>query len=154
MKAESGAGDPGGATIVLVVRRLIEASPGFLFDAWTQPALLVRWWGPTGMSCPEAEVDLRPGGQFRIANRFPDGRIRWIHGSFERVERPRLLVYSWQFDGAPIPPERVTVRFEPRGTACEVVVVHERIADSATGDQHQAGWDGCLDGLERLAAGA
>jgi len=43
----------------------------------------------------------------------------------------------------------VTVRFEPKGDGTEVIVVHERIADEATRDDHEKGWAGCLDGLER-----
>jgi uncharacterized protein YndB with AHSA1/START domain len=143
----------GSASVSLVVRRVIAASPDVLFDAWTRPELLVRWWGPQGVTCPEAHVDLRPGGALRIANRFTDGRIRWIHGVFERVERPRLLVYSWGMDVQSVHVERVTVRFEPREAACEVIVVHERIPDARTRDEHHAGWDGCLDGLVRLVAG-
>jgi uncharacterized protein YndB with AHSA1/START domain len=152
VSVRTGSSGSGAASISLVVRRVIAASPAFLFDAWTRPELLIQWWGPKGVTCPEAQVDLRAGGTLRIANRFPDGRVRWIHGTFERVEAPHLLVYSWQLDDAPVRVERVTVRFEPRGTGCEVIVVHERIADARTRDQHQAGWAACLDGLERLVA--
>jgi uncharacterized protein YndB with AHSA1/START domain len=144
-----------GAGLTLEVRRTIAATAQFLFDAWTQPALLVQWWGPAGVTCPEAQVDLRVGGVLRIANRFPDGRIVWIHGVFERVEPPSLLAYSWrlgQEDAASS--ERVTVRFEPRGDCCEVIVVHERVVDAAARAQHEAGWTGCLDGLQRLVARA
>jgi len=41
----------------------------------------------------------------------------------------------------------VTVRFEPRGSATEVIVLHERIADEATSADHEHGWNGCLDNL-------
>jgi uncharacterized protein YndB with AHSA1/START domain len=136
------------AGITLVVRRTIAASPEFLFDAWTQPQQLVQWWGPAGVTCPQAEIDLRPGGALRIANLLPDGRTLWISGKFEKIERPKLLVYSWQL-GEQDRVERVTVRFEARGDACELTVTHERIADATTRDQHEAGWKGCIDGLER-----
>jgi uncharacterized protein YndB with AHSA1/START domain len=136
------------ADITLVVRRTIAASPAFLFDAWTQPQQLVDWWGPAGVTCPHAEVDLRPGGALRIANLLPDGRTVWITGKFEKIDRPKLLVYSWQL-GEQEHVERVTVRFEPRGDACELIVTHERIVDATSRDQHETGWKGCLDGLER-----
>jgi hypothetical protein len=42
----------------------------------------------------------------------------------------------------------VTVRFEPRGEATEVVVVHEDIPSEPVRESHVAGWSGCLDGLE------
>jgi uncharacterized protein YndB with AHSA1/START domain len=66
--------------ITLVVRRTIRATPERLFEAWTEPAQLRRWWGPQDVECLDAQVDLRVGGQYRIANRFPDGRIVWIAG--------------------------------------------------------------------------
>ena len=135
--------------ITLVVRRTIRATPDRLFDAWTDPAQLVRWWGPQGVVCTHAEIDLRIGAHYRLANRFPDGTVVWIAGEFERIDPPFRLVYSWrvepQVDG-----ERVTVTFEPRGDVTDVVVRHERIPDSARRDRHEIGWRDCLEGLENL----
>jgi uncharacterized protein YndB with AHSA1/START domain len=59
----------------LIVRRTIAATPARLFDAWTTPELLTQWWGPANVTCPAAEVDLRVGGQYRIANQMPDGSV-------------------------------------------------------------------------------
>lgn len=139
------------ADIALVVRRIIRATPEQLFEAWTEPSHLLRWWGPQGVTCEGAEVDLRVGGRYRIANALPDGRVLVLNGEFEVVERPSKLVYTWRVDGVSGTPERVTVRFERRDGATEVVVTHERITDEATRDSHRLGWEGCLDGLERHA---
>ena len=132
--------------ITLVVRRTIRATPERLFEAWTEPAQLRRWWGPQDVECLDAQVDLRVGGQYRIANRFPDGRILWIAGQFEVIEPPDRLVYTWSVEPQTVQ-ERVTVRFERRLVGTEVVVVHERIADARTRDQHEQGWRECLEGL-------
>ena len=132
---------------VLVVRRTIRAAPERLFAAWTEPAQLLRWWGPAGVACVDPEVDLRPGGRYRIGNRFPDGNVVWIAGEFEVVAAPHLLVYSWQLEGTGEAPERVSVRFEARDGGTEVIVTHEKIAGRARRDQHERGWEGCLDGL-------
>jgi uncharacterized protein YndB with AHSA1/START domain len=133
----------------LVVRRTIRATPDVLFAAWTEPAHLVNWWGPTGVECIDAAVDLRVGGAYRIANRFPDGNVVWIRGTFETIERPRLIAYTWQLESAtaPMPPERVTVRFDARDDGTEVVIQHERIANDTARRGHELGWEGCLDGL-------
>ena len=120
------------------------------FAAWTEPAQITRWWGPSGASCPEAHVDLRPGGEYRIANRFPDGRVVWIRGRFLTIERPYRLVYTWRVDDDPTTSseELVSVSFEPRPPdSTEVVVVHERIADDDRRRTHAVGWAGCLDGF-------
>lgn len=142
------------AEISLVARRLIAAPRQRVFAAWTDPALLPKWWGPPGVHCPKAEVDLRVGGRYRIANALPDGSVLWIAGTFERVDPPRRLVYSWAHEPHRADTEhtRVTVRFEARGDATEVIVVHERFPTEAVRDTHLDGWQGCLDGLERASS--
>jgi uncharacterized protein YndB with AHSA1/START domain len=135
--------------ITLVVRRTIRATPERLFDAWTRPEQLVEWWGPEGVQCIAAEVDLRVGGRYRIGNRLPDGRELWIVGAFEAIERPRRLVYSWQLEGSARPAERVIVQFAGNGAETEVIITHQRIADETLRDEHAHGWAGCLDGLSR-----
>lgn len=135
----------------LVVRRRINATPEKPFAAWTQPALLVRWWGPQGVACPAAEIDLRVGGAYRIANQFPDGRVLWISGIFEVIEPPHRLTYTWKLESQAGPAERVMVCFEAHGDATEVVVTHERIPDEAVRTSHERGWIGCLDNLVRYA---
>jgi uncharacterized protein YndB with AHSA1/START domain len=132
--------------LALTVRRVIAAPPATLFEAWTTPALLRAWWGPKDVRCIEADVDLRIGGAYRLGNQLPDGRVLWITGAFELIERPKKLVYSWQVGDEPT--SRVTVRFdpvEPGGT--EVTVFHERIGSVAVREDHGAGWAGCLQGL-------
>ena len=135
------------AAATLVVRRRIKSTPERLFAAWTQPALLMSWWGPAGVDCPATEIDLRVGGSYRIANRFPDGNVIWIEGIFEAVDAPHRLVYSWKLATQNGPPERVTVCFVADGAFTEVVVTHERIASEAARTTHEYGWTGCLDEL-------
>jgi len=136
-------------TVSLLTRRTIRASAERLFAAWTEPAQLRQWWGPEGVVCPEAEIDLRVGGGYRIANRFPDGRVVWIVGEFRQVLPPRELVYTWRLEppSAESDDTRVTVRFEPRGAATEVIVLHERFTSLAFRDSTQAGWRDCLQRL-------
>jgi uncharacterized protein YndB with AHSA1/START domain len=73
--------------------------------------------------------------------------VVWIVGEFEVVEPPRRLTYTWRLEGISDAAERVTVRFEARGTATEVTVTHERIPNQALRHQHEQGWQGCLEGL-------
>jgi len=142
-----------GSGVTLVVRRRIRARPERLFAAWTRPSQLLDWWGPDGVDCVDPEVDLRVGGRYRIGNRFPDGNVVWIAGEFIAVEPPHLLRYTWRLEGAGgDAAEEVTVRFEPHGDATEVIVAHERIANEAIRDRHREGWEGCLDGLEKVVS--
>jgi uncharacterized protein YndB with AHSA1/START domain len=143
--------------VALVVRRTIKAPVARVFEAWTQPEQLRRWWGPRPVTCSDAEVDLRVGGAYRIGNLVPDGHVVWISGEFEVVDPPHRLVYTWHVEGkAPPTPERsrVTVRFEPHAAGTEVIVVHERIPTQETRADHEQGWNGCLEGLENFFSAA
>jgi len=133
--------------IALIARRTIRASAMTLFDAWTRPEELRAWWGPRPVTCSGAEVDLRVGGGYRISNLLPDGRTLVIEGEFRVVERPSRLVYTWC--AGEDRESLVTVRFEPRGDATEVIVVHEQIPNETLRESHEMGWTGCLDGLEK-----
>ena len=131
--------------------RLIRASPERLFEAWTVPEQLCRWWGPPGVQCTGAEFDLRPGGQYRIDNLLPDGAVVCISGEFVEVLRPKRLVYTWQTT-EDLPVELVTVEFIPRGPNTEVRVVHEKVPTQDLAERHELGWDGCLSGLATYIA--
>ena len=103
--------------------------------------------GPGPVRCADAEIDLQVGGHYRIAKQFPDGKLVWIAGEFELVAPSHKLVYTWRVEPDSNASERVTVQFEPRFGATEVIVVHDRIPNTATRDLHAHGWHGCLDGL-------
>ena len=86
-------------------------------------------------------------GRYRIGNRFPDGSVIWISGTFEWIDAPHKLVYTWQIGTDPRE-ELVTVSFRPTADGqTEVTVVHERIPEPTTRDRHEAGWLGCLKKL-------
>ena len=144
-----------GDLLALNVKAYIPASPRQVFTAWTTPCELQKWWGPENVRCVSAEIDLRVGGEYRIANELPDKSILWISGVFERIEIPKLLVYTWSTGQTRLASEKVTVEFRQSGPGTEVCVRHERIKTRALCDQHRQGWRGCLNGLaERLKPAA
>lgn len=53
----------------LVVMRTFDGPAHMVFDAWTKPELLKRWWVPKslGVTLFECESDLRVGGTYRYA---------------------------------------------------------------------------------------
>ena len=131
---------------LLTVRRIIRASREKVFAAWTTPDLLMKWWGPRGVTCAHAEIDLRPGGTYRLGNRHADGSTTWIFGVFELVHPPEALVYSWNIGLPGADGSRVRVEFRNHAVGTEVEVRHERLSETARG-MHSEGWNGCLDGL-------
>ena len=136
----------------LTISRVIRAPRQKVFSAWTTPELLTKWWGPGHVTCPEAHVDLREGGGYRLANLEADGSIVWISGRFERVRAPEELVYTWKVSIIPGEATLVRVKFLPHPDGTELVLVHERFAAEALRDMHLQGWGGCLDKLEAFIA--
>ncbi len=135
------------------IRRVIRAPAERIFAAWTQPDQLRTWWGPPGVRCVDATVDLRVGGSYRIVNELPDGSRITISGEFTLVSPPRLLAYTWSTDPNDPQREQVTVRLEPQGASTEIVIVHELITDPSIREEHERGWEGCLDGLREYVSG-
>lgn len=138
----------------LNLTRVIRAPREDVFAAWTDPESLKEWWGPGPVICPEAHVDLREGGDYRLANREVDGSITWISGRFERVRPPEELVYTWAVSILPdAPATLVRVLFLPHPDGTELLLTHERFALEAVRDMHVQGWGGCIDKLEKMLAG-
>ncbi len=136
----------------LNLRRTFKASREKVFRAWTDPEELKKWWGPEGYSTPSAEVDLRIGGKYRLGMmKLPDGEIFYLSGIFREVRPPERVVYTWLWEGHPERGETlVTVEFRDLGTATEVILTHERFPDEKVRDDHNKGWNGCLDRLAKI----
>jgi uncharacterized protein YndB with AHSA1/START domain len=136
---------------VVTIERTFAASAEDVFDAWTSPEVMRRWfhckpdWGT-----PEAEVDLRVGGTIRVAMRKPDGTEVHAQGNYALIDRPRRLVMTWTFDDDPSNEQLIELSFSEAQGATTVLMVNSRIStDERRGSQDQ-GWRGCLDELERI----
>jgi len=77
----------------VVSTRVFAASPGQLYQAFADPAVLARWWGPDGFTNVVQEFDLRPGGKWRLVMRAPSGTEFANESEFVVVEPARRVVY-------------------------------------------------------------
>jgi uncharacterized protein YndB with AHSA1/START domain len=85
----------------LVIERLFDAPARLVFDAWTKPELLKRWfYGPDGWSLHICEIDLRPAGVLRFVWRSSDGQEMGMSGVYREIAAPRRLVHTEEFDEA------------------------------------------------------
>ncbi len=145
---------PAKTTPRLEVRRVLPASPEAVFRAWTQPEQLKQWWGQNDdFTTPIAEVDLRVGGRYRLGMQPPDSsQVYTVGGQFREVEPPRKLVYTWQWESEEGDSAEmlVTVAFEDHPTGTELILIHERLPDEDSKEQHAVGWALCLDQFAKL----
>jgi uncharacterized protein YndB with AHSA1/START domain len=138
----------------LKLERAFEAPPEAVFDAWTDPEVLRRWWaaGPD-WDTPVAEVDLRVGGRYRLSMRNPEsGDVHTVVGEYKEVERPERLAYTWAWEGEPSEQSGsedtlVTVEFAERDGGTALVLTHTGFATEQSREQHAHGWVACLDNL-------
>lgn len=82
----------------ILLTRVFNAPRALVFEAWTKPELVSRWWGPGGFTLPVCEIDLRPGGSYRFVMRGPNGREFLIKGVYREVVPPERIVYTDRFD--------------------------------------------------------
>lgn len=87
----------------IVLSREFYAPRRLVFDAWTKPKLLMRWYGARGWRLTGCYVDLRVGGAYRFVSRGPDGTIMAQGGVYQLIDAPDRLVYSEQFDDQSYP---------------------------------------------------
>lgn len=85
----------------VVLTRAFVATPRELFDAWTDPDHLARWWGPKSFSNPECQVEPRPEGAIRIVMRSPEGVDFPVTGKFLEVDPARRIVMTLSTDEHP-----------------------------------------------------
>ena len=157
----------------VVVTREVDAPPEAAWRAWSDPELVRQWWGPTGFTCPRADVDLRAGGSTLVAMQAPPEyggflmHNRWTYGV---VDEPRRLEFVSEFadgDGqvitpaaAGIPPgvpEQVphVVEFEPLpGGRTRVTVTETGYTGEEARAQSHAGQEQVMDKLQALLARA
>lgn len=81
----------------LVITRTFAAPRERLWQAWTEPELLQRWWGPKGFTAPVCRLDLRVGGTYLNCMRSAEGQNFWSTGVFREIVAPERLVYSDSF---------------------------------------------------------
>lgn len=100
----------------IVLSRLFNAPRELVFDVWTNPEHVMKWWGPAGFTNTLQEMDLRPGGIWRYIMHGPDGTDYPNRCVFMEIVAPERLVYS-QGTGLKNEPDMfiATVTFEAQG---------------------------------------
>ena len=78
----------------IVISRLINAPRELVFEVWTDPMHLEKWWGPNGFSTTTKEFDFRPGGNWIHTMHGPDGTDFPNEVYYEVIIPPERIEYS------------------------------------------------------------
>lgn len=139
---------------VVRIERTFAAPAEAVFDAWTSPEVMRRWFHVgADWDTPEAQVDLRVGGKVRVVMRRPDGTEAGARGEYTLIERPRRLAMKWQFDIEPANEQLIELSFSEAGGSTTVVLLNTGISTDERRRSQDLGWHGCLDQLNRALTG-
>jgi len=129
------------------VRRILNAAPEQVFDAWADPEQARHWMCPEGSTVVELTLEAKVGGRLHLVMRV--GGKDFVHlGEFLEVERPRRLVFTWITMYTHYRKSVVTVEFDPVGDRTELRITHVLLPDEELAEAHRKGWEGLLDHLE------
>lgn len=156
----------GSATITLpsdteyLITRVFDAPADLVFEAYTTPDLVKRWWGFETSEWLVCEIDLRVGGRWRYVTResTPEGEMEvGFHGEYREIQRPHRLVATEAYEGIPDPDDNAALNIltldEADGvTTMQILVQHssKEARDAVIATGMESGMQVSFDRLEDL----
>jgi uncharacterized protein YndB with AHSA1/START domain len=134
----------------LTLKRRLKAPPQKVYEAWTQPAQMMRWWGGGNEASRTAETDLKVGGRFHVGFKGDDGEQHDVSGIYKEVTPYSRLVFSWAWRTTPERESQVTIDIKPDTDGSILTLTHEQFFNETARDDHARGWGFGLDQLEKL----
>lgn len=145
-----------GATPKVELRRTIRASRRRIFEAWTRPEEIRKWFGPAGTEVHEAHADVREGGEWSIVMTACDDHAKRneAHGEYVRIIPDQLLSFTWTPGRWPDEKTLVTIELRDVEGGTELHLVHEGFTNEEARARHEQGWTGTLEKLAAFVAPA
>lgn len=134
----------------VVVKRVIKAGRDELFEAFTDPRIMTRWFYPFEGWRVEVKSSLGVGGSYSIVMFEPDGGTYAHTGEYRDIQPPERLVFTWNSDHVQGSVVTVTLAEVEGGT--EVTITHDLLPTEKMREDHRKGWTGCLNNLDKLFA--
>jgi uncharacterized protein YndB with AHSA1/START domain len=142
----------------ILITREFDAPKHLVYEAWTTPELVKRWWNAKRGEVTVAEIDLRVGGTWRYAMVTEGGFEVAFHGEFREIVPNERIVSTEAYEGVPNPDESaslntVTFTEENGRTTLTILVEHKskEIRDAQIDSGMEAGLQDAMDLLEQVA---
>ena len=155
----------------VVVTRVFDAPLEEVWKAWVDPAYVREWWGPTGFTCPIAEMDFREGGRSLVAMRapqefgIPDLYNTWTYTRIVPKQRIEDTLNFCDEEGNKLSPSQLgipagvpedghhVVTFKNVGNnRTEMTVIEHGYTSDQARDQSKMGLEQCLDKMAEIFA--
>ena len=133
-----------------MVKKIIRAGRDEVFEAFTNPEIMTKWFFAGEDWTVDVSNVLRNGGSYRISMHVPDGKTHTMVGEYREITVPEKLVFTWNSEH--VRNTIVTVTFRDLEGATEVAIIHELLPTEEMRNDHRRGWSGCLNNLDKLFA--
>jgi uncharacterized protein YndB with AHSA1/START domain len=141
----------------IVITRTFNAPRRLVFEAWTKPEHVQRWYGLRTLTLKVCEIDLRVGGKWRYVMHAPDGNDYGFSGEYLEVVPHERLVYSEEYEALPLGHDYlVTTTFDEQNgkttLSSRMLYKTQEDRDGHVASGMEPGMRETLDRLEELLA--
>ncbi|MCD7059532.1 SRPBCC family protein [Pelagibacterium xiamenense] len=139
----------------LTIVREFDAPRELVFSAWTDPARVVRWFGPHEAPAVSFDGEARVGGSYRgcLKNR-QTGESYWHTGTYRELVEPERIVMTFRWDEADALDTIITLTFEDTGGKTRMTFHQAPFSDAGSRESHAEGWSEAFERLETFIGGA
>jgi uncharacterized protein YndB with AHSA1/START domain len=137
------------STTDLRIERVLPATVDQVYEAWTRPELLSRWYCPNPDLQIEVEADLRIGGHY-VVKMGP----YVVRGAYTELDPPQLIGFTWQWDETDSRASQVRVELTAVADGTRMLLTHTALENAEDVANHLQGWEGSLGRLPGMLATA
>ena len=140
--------------LTLEIRRVFPSARPVVFEAFVDPDVMKKWWGPEGFTIPSLDYDPRIGAGYRIEMKPPGADPFYLRGEFREVDPPERLAYSFAWE-EPDPDDvenLVELSFQDLDGSTVVLLDHAPFKTEPRRELLRSGWTDSLNKLEQLLA--
>jgi len=149
----------------LIIKRTFDTPIDKIWDSFTIPELLRKWWSPEGMTSSHVSVDLKKDGLFRYCFKGMDGSEFWGRGIYQNISKPTHISYLDTFTdsmGNPVPPSHfglpgdkiieslVDFAFLEHENKTKMTITGDNYFDDSMSEDMTKGWNSMFDKLHSL----
>lgn len=81
----------------LTIKKVFDAPVKLVWEAWTNPDHIMKWWAPPGMKINMISYDFKVGGEWKFSMPMPDGNLFISEGTYLEIEQYKKIVTSADF---------------------------------------------------------
>jgi uncharacterized protein YndB with AHSA1/START domain len=137
------------------IERILKADPETVFAFVSKGEHLVKWWGPEGMTLPDAHLDFTKPGPWHSVMQNAEGQNYKVSGQVTSVEAPHKIGFTWAWHDDKDQrgdESHVTLTVAAHdGGGTKFTLHHQQLPTQDSADNHTHGWTSSLKKLERLA---